>query len=334
MAATAISSIPAAAGGAFFAALGRGLFWLASRIIKAPVSSTMLIAMTMGTALAATNALYFQVGQHPAPMFAPRPLITSSVTPAQKPVRSKSVIKKVTKPLATKKFKVLAPIPAVTEAVAKISNQDVKALQEKLLTLKFYDGDADGFYGPQTATAIRDFENSIGATPIGALTPDVLKAIKSAKLPKTVTKPRKTVTKSVLPSIEAKPQASVSGAASSTGKKITTAKLITTPKAKSKTKQIIPNGLTADPLVQIVQRVASAAQKSMGDQSLPANAELVEKIQRGLSSLGFLRSKIDGIAGSATAKAIRNFETYYNYDVTGAATPELVDLLTDAGAKK
>lgn len=328
MTATAVSSIPAAAGGAFFAALGRGLFWLASRVIKAPVSSTMLIAMTLGTALAATNALYLQVGQHPAPMFAPRPLITSSVTPAKKPVRSKSVINKTTKPLATKKLRVLAPIPAVTEAVAKISNQDVKALQQKLQSLKFYDGDADGFYGPQTATAIRDFENSIGITPIGALTPGVLKTVKNAKLPKTSTK-------SVLPSIEAKskPQASVGGAVSSTTKKVAsekTAKLITEPKAK----QTIPNGLTADPLVKIVQRVASAAQKSMGDQTLPANAELVERIQRGLSSLGFLRSKIDGIAGSATAKAIRNFETYYNYDVTGAATPELVDLLADAGAKK
>ena len=36
--------------------------------------------------------------------------------------------------------------------------------------------------------------------------------------------------------------------------------------------------------------------------------------------------------GEATAKAIRNFEVFYNYEVTGRITRGLVDLLTDNGA--
>jgi peptidoglycan hydrolase-like protein with peptidoglycan-binding domain len=61
--------------------------------------------------------------------------------------------------------------------------------------------------------------------------------------------------------------------------------------------------------------------------------ELVSQVQRGLSSLGFLRGEVDGVVGEATAKAIRNFEVYYNYNVTGRVTPELVDLLVAAGAQ-
>ena len=59
---------------------------------------------------------------------------------------------------------------------------------------------------------------------------------------------------------------------------------------------------------------------------------IVAKVQRGLGSLGFLHGPADGVAGEATAKAIRNFEVYFNYNVTGRITPELIDLLVDNGA--
>jgi peptidoglycan hydrolase-like protein with peptidoglycan-binding domain len=59
---------------------------------------------------------------------------------------------------------------------------------------------------------------------------------------------------------------------------------------------------------------------------------IVSRVQRGLASLGFLHGPIDGVAGEATAKAIRTFETFYNYQRTGRITPELPDLLVKAGA--
>src|SRR5690606_6222247 len=58
----------------------------------------------------------------------------------------------------------------------------------------------------------------------------------------------------------------------------------------------------------------------------------VAKVQRGLASLGFLHGPADGIAGEATAKAIRNFEVYFNYKVTGRMSPELLNLLVENGA--
>ena len=59
---------------------------------------------------------------------------------------------------------------------------------------------------------------------------------------------------------------------------------------------------------------------------------VVSAVQRGLNSLGFLHQQVDGVAGEATAKAIRNFEVYYRYDVTGRVTRELVRLLKQNGA--
>jgi peptidoglycan hydrolase-like protein with peptidoglycan-binding domain len=66
--------------------------------------------------------------------------------------------------------------------------------------------------------------------------------------------------------------------------------------------------------------------------TVSTNAELVAAVQRGLASLGFLYGQVDGVAGEGTAKAIRNFEVYYNYEVTGEVTPELVRMLRQAGA--
>jgi peptidoglycan hydrolase-like protein with peptidoglycan-binding domain len=59
---------------------------------------------------------------------------------------------------------------------------------------------------------------------------------------------------------------------------------------------------------------------------------IVATVQRGLNSLGFLHGEISGIADEATSKAVRNFEVYYNYDVTGKISKGLVNLLQQAGA--
>ena len=60
--------------------------------------------------------------------------------------------------------------------------------------------------------------------------------------------------------------------------------------------------------------------------------QVVAAVQRGLNSLGFLHAPVDGVAGETTAKAIRNFEVYFNYNVTGRVTRELVKLLQQNGA--
>ena len=76
-----------------------------------------------------------------------------------------------------------------------------------------------------------------------------------------------------------------------------------------------------------------ATSSDPGADSGSTDPVLITKIQRGLASLGFLAQKIDGVPGEGTAKAIRNFEVFYDYKVTGLATPQLLNLLTQHGAE-
>jgi peptidoglycan hydrolase-like protein with peptidoglycan-binding domain len=84
----------------------------------------------------------------------------------------------------------------------------------------------------------------------------------------------------------------------------------------------------------------AAPQQPVPDQTVAANAtvapannlQLVTQIQRGLASLGFYHGSIDGHPGDATARAIREFENFHSYKVTGQIKPDLVGLLRDAGA--
>jgi peptidoglycan hydrolase-like protein with peptidoglycan-binding domain len=85
-----------------------------------------------------------------------------------------------------------------------------------------------------------------------------------------------------------------------------------------------PAAIQAQPAPEPALAVANVA---------PANnVQLVSTIQRGLASLGFYHGSIDGHPGDATAKAIREFENFHSYRVTGQVKPDLVDLLRQAGA--
>ncbi|HEY4203267.1 MAG TPA: peptidoglycan-binding domain-containing protein [Devosiaceae bacterium] len=92
------------------------------------------------------------------------------------------------------------------------------------------------------------------------------------------------------------------------------------------------------PPARLIQASAPAVQPAMQPitENLSADPSddpaLVARVQRGLASLGFLAGTVDGVPGEATAKAIRNFEVYYNYSVTGKVSPQLVGMLQDAGA--
>jgi len=90
-----------------------------------------------------------------------------------------------------------------------------------------------------------------------------------------------------------------------------------------------PAAVPADDEQQMPEQLASADDTA----DTPSDKDTVASVQRGLNSLGFLYAKVNGIADEATAKAIRNFEVYFNYNVTGRVTRQLVDLLEQNGAQ-
>ena len=94
------------------------------------------------------NALFMQSGPHPAPIFANKPM------PVEAPL---------TGPAAA-----LAPQRKAADIKAEATrprSDTVAEIQRELVKRGFYEGAADGVYGPRTDTAIRDFEQAAGLRP-------------------------------------------------------------------------------------------------------------------------------------------------------------------------
>lgn len=342
-----LSRVPALVGGALLEFTGRGLKWSLTRVWRKPGGTAVTLVMTIGTGLAAANAMYMQTSRHPAPMLIDHSAVTASVTPADPPHREPLVTRKIEVAALPKKT-VLPPIekpksvpePVVETTPAPVSvpepldgeigtgpitHKDVLMMQQKLKDLGYFSGDVDGFYGPQTADAIREFEKAYGLEAVGALTRETLARVAATEgKPKPVAEPVPTPEPTPLP-LEVV-ETPVEDAAAIEQPVVDLAP------AESPS-QNLPKRLQGDPLTLIANKVATTARKAILESRPKENQELVENVQRGLASLGFLQGRIDGVAGEATAKAIRNFEVYYNYDVTGSVTPELLDLLKKAGAE-
>jgi peptidoglycan hydrolase-like protein with peptidoglycan-binding domain len=102
-----------------------------------------------GVAGVLINALYLQPGPHPAPIFTikPRPVSAGNATGAVRSPR---------------------PRPGdlgKTESGARAQADIVADIQRELERRGFYDGPIDGFHGPRTDAAIRDFEQAAGLKP-------------------------------------------------------------------------------------------------------------------------------------------------------------------------
>jgi peptidoglycan hydrolase-like protein with peptidoglycan-binding domain len=368
---------------------------------------------------------------HPSPLFgAVEQGETASVDPVIPAVRPKSL---GAKPLVVGTPKKLEKVAATASPSMPVGNAEVFEVQKKLEALKMFSGTIDGYYGPQTARAIRKFEEAQGLKLTGELTADIVEKIRSAPLvaaqpapavvptPAPVVEPTPVAPAAVepkpavtvtLPTVvapkletqlpEAKPVAANPDvvapqtlAALAEPAPLTTGS-IGTPKKTGATVlgRPLPDspeealemaadtaGEAIDTIISGVQTVAmnrpgtatpyAETRPAVVAEATPDNPQIgvplmideapansrtevavldtpatpeeiapvsasdpvtVAKVQRGLSSLGFLHGPADGVAGEATAKAIRNFEVYFNYKVTGRISPELIDLLVENGA--
>jgi peptidoglycan hydrolase-like protein with peptidoglycan-binding domain len=99
------------------------------------------------------NALFMQKGPHPAPIFAPRPLLQKEATvapplPPQPPSRP-SLMQPATQTMQP-------------ETMALNREQMVINIQRELNRRGFYDGAVDGIWGAKTDSASRDFIQAAG----------------------------------------------------------------------------------------------------------------------------------------------------------------------------
>jgi Uncharacterized conserved protein, contains FHA domain len=370
------------ASGALLGSIGRAGQWTLSRYMRAPLASTGLLALVTLTALAGSNALYFQTTEHPSPFFAPA---ANSIAALPTPVveRPETALPEIPAPQT-------AIAPAVVEETtgsvttnvvvpdAPVGNAQMFAVQKKLFELNLFNGTIDGYYGPKTAEAIRAFEQRNGMTPTGSTNAAVMEAIlasdstgrvaqpPAARQPAAQPQPQAVVTAPApqpqpapvqtastapqqdqvvarLPALSPAEQAfdSVAQSAANTIDSIIAAVDTRAPSpAPAMANPPVPaSNLTASaqpmpaPVAETAPAPQPAATNVRAARTPPANdTELVTQIQRGLASLGFFHAPVDGKPGPETARAIREFESFHRYRMTGQVQPDLVDLLLKAGA--
>jgi peptidoglycan hydrolase-like protein with peptidoglycan-binding domain len=131
-------------GGGFALKLPFPLRWMLLR----PRDSLAVTAAGGAVIAILVNALFMQSGPHPAPIFANKPVPV--VAPQPDPL---ALLMPHRRPAASK--------PDVVTATKPRSDTMVE-IQRELTRRGFYDGPADGVYGPKTDAAIRDFEQAAG----------------------------------------------------------------------------------------------------------------------------------------------------------------------------
>ncbi len=264
------------------------------RLAHAPLTSTTLALVTAGYVWALVNALFLQ------PPSGQEPWVPG---PAEQAAFERQLAAIVLPELGAAPVRPAGIDPVPTQSVREVAplelpgevvgNRDTFRVQTMLKALGLFDAQVDGYYGPVTATAIRTFEQSAGLVSTGAISPPLIEALEAAYMRGQIRRP--------ISLVPPQPVAPVA--------------------APSRTP-------ASDPLAEIARSASHLTPASEPD----PQREFVAAVQRGLASLGFLHGEIDGIAGEATARAIRNFEVFNNYPVTGEVTPELIDMLQAANA--
>ncbi|MEO6394799.1 MAG: peptidoglycan-binding domain-containing protein [Devosia sp.] len=361
-----IANLPFQTGGAVAAAAGRAALWGLSRFMRQPLRNSGVVLMIGLSGMAGSNALYFQSHRHPAPLFGTTEQmaeadIAAPPVPAARP-KKLHLAPTDTTTTGSVDSKIATPAPA-------IGNSEVFEVQRKLQALGLFDAAVDGLYGSRTARAIKAFEERQGLKPKGELTREIVDLILSTSIIAEAPKIDPLPTPDPLPAAKAKSttKATTKTTANTSPTTLTIDALPAPPPLVQLPTQAIAEASVGDAIdtiidgvqtlamtkpnisvpkravqtiaVKAVTRAAEVAAQPLPEplaltapvEALP-DQTVVAKIQRGLASLGFLHGEIDGVAGEATAKAIRNFEVYYRYDVTGRITPELVDLLVQNGA--
>lgn len=447
MTAATLAHLPLQVGGVALAQAGRAALWVIARYMRSPLTNSAIAALVVTTAMAGSNALFGQRLEHPSPLFTPAIeslADAADVEPVIPRDRPKSFV--VNTPAKVQRQVAVATEP-VNASGGPIGNKDVFEVQRKLERLQLFTGTVDGYYGPQTARALKKFEELRGLKPTGELTREIIEMVLAAPLstpapapvaaPVEAQKPAAQVTlpqaqpapvEAELPAaskaksqslaaieqpkplvadiqtgsieptkratgntllgrpVPKSPKAALEMAAETAGDAISTIvdgvqsmTMSTPPKALPKKPvaqqqfaaqsnalstaeaapavALVPKTVAArtelaslpdKPQVGVPLKIEEPAPPKPGETIAVLDTEatpeqlmapfsvtdpvIVAKVQRGLGSLGFLHGPADGVAGEATAKAIRNFEVYFNYKVTGRISPELLGLLVDNGA--
>ncbi|MEM9732584.1 MAG: peptidoglycan-binding domain-containing protein [Pseudomonadota bacterium] len=117
------------------------------------------LASTLVMGLIFTNAVFFQEGAHPSPLFSTR--VVERVQPLDEPVK--------TAVLKPQLHKVPEAVPAPVDK-SETGKELLREVQTALSVRGYYDGKLDGLYGSRTRRAITAFQSDNGMVVDGKVT--------------------------------------------------------------------------------------------------------------------------------------------------------------------
>ena len=280
-------------------------------------------AFAVAFGFVAANALWYQPGHHPSPIFSTRDVsdfnALAGITrhPQVEPDPADVTSFKIERATEASAEGNLAEAPADKPAAAPQSAAATSAqpsapdapaenaalivsVQNELARRGLYDGLADGVIGPRTEAAITVFQKSIGVEANGLVGPELLVALKADR---SVTA---AVPKSRPPEdLSASAADPVAAAIRNASKVVATA-----PVSRDPTPAALPVSL----------------------RGTAADAALIMEIQRGLANIAYTDVSVDGVAGEQTRNAIRRFERHYRLPETGEPSEAVLRKLRDIGA--
>ncbi|WP_208996701.1 peptidoglycan-binding domain-containing protein [Stappia sp. 28M-7] len=250
-----------------------------------PVATGGWLVMALTGGLIVANALAFQSGRHPAPLFATRDAPVSA-------------------PAA----------PVVTEAQLE-RQRLVRDVQMELRRLGMYGGLLDGLNGPATERGVRAYQRARGLAETGD--------IDTALLARLAMDTGGAVDN--LPPLPPLPPETAPGHSSSgrSAPAASQASNPTTGSVRT-TRVTPPMPAPSAPRAQTVSAPATTGPvppASVGAGALSGDRARIARLQAALSEMGYGPISVDGFAGEQTANAIRRFELDRGLAITGALGP-------------
>lgn len=282
-----------AVSGAAFGYAGQGMSATARVIGRYPTLVLGGAAFVVAMSFISANALWYQHGNHPAPIFRTRDpndqtaFAGGTTAAAPRPAEVTTFrIERADGATETPDPAATAAVPAAPGAPARKPSALMRDVQDALIDRGLYNGAADGFGGPRTAAAIIAFEKSAGLPQTGQASDDLLAALLTVK----------------------------SSARTVPGERPTDISS--------------DDGTQIDPVAAAIMK----ADKQVPVSPAVVKPDLVMKIQRGLTNLAYADIKVDGVAGDVTRKAIRHFQKHYRLSETGEPSEAVLKKMKEIGA--
>ncbi len=235
---------------------------------------------------------------------------------------------------------VTTPAPTVGLLKSGASGSEVRQLQQRLKDLGYYTGKVDGDFGAGTEQAVKDFQKANGLKADGQAGEKTLKALNSTTAVKATATPKITAT----PRPTATPRTNLYLSLNTKSDHVKTLqdRLIKLGYLSGVAGKVF-NGPTEYAVKAFQQRAGLVQDGTAGPETLKAiyansapkakqlaattgeslyegeKGEGVRAMQRRLKELGYLTGSVDGSYGSATAAAVRSFQSANGLKADGIA---------------